>query len=135
MRKPENISNIVAEQTMASPLSAIVRRAPVTCLPDTPLRAALATMHQLNIGSMIVADGELAPLGILTLRDVLDRVALAACGLERPIADVMTRNVFSMPPQTPAYAAAAAMVRRGIRRTCPAANGILKPSGDVLGSP
>lgn len=115
MRKPENMSNIVAEQTMASPLSAIVRRAPVTCLPDTPLRAALATMHQLNIGSMIVADGKLAPLGILTLRDVLDRVALAACGLERPIADVMTRNVFSMPPQAPAYAAAAAMVKRGIR--------------------
>ena len=108
-------TDVSSAQTMASPLSAVVRRAPVTCLPDTPLRSVLKTMHQLNIGSIVVTDGSLAPLGILTLRDVLDRVALAEYGLERPISDVMSRDVFTMSPQTSAYEAALAMVRRGIR--------------------
>jgi len=107
--------DVSTAQTMAGSLSAVVRRAPITCLPDTPLRAALTTMHELNIGSMIVADASLAPLGIVTLRDVLDRVTLAGYDLDRPISGVMSRNVFAMPPQASAYEAALAMVRRGIR--------------------
>lgn len=107
--------DISSQQTMASPLSTLVRRAPVSCLPDTPLRAALQTMHELNIGSMVVTDGYLAPLGIFTLRDMLDRVALAGYGLDQPIPGVMSRDVYAVTPQTSAYKAALAMVRRGIR--------------------
>lgn len=125
MSSTETAFDISSAQTMASPLSAIMRRAPVTCLPGTPLRSALTTMQQCNIGSMIVTDGNLAPLGILTLRDVLDRVTLAACGLEQPIASVMTGDVFTLPPQAPAYAAASAMVRRGIRHIMVVDNGRL----------
>ena len=107
--------DLSSQLTMASPLSAIVRRTPVTCLPDAPLRSVLQSMHELNIGSMVVTDGNLAPLGIFTLRDVLSRVALAEYGLDQPISGVMSREVFTMPPQASAYEAALAMVRRGIR--------------------
>ena len=115
MSETELKRDVSSEQTMASPLSALVRRAPVSCLPDTPLRSALSTMHEFNIGSMVVTDANLAPLGIFTLRDVLDRVALAGYGLEQPISGVMSREVFTMPPEASAYEAALAMVRRGIR--------------------
>ncbi len=115
MSETSSAPDFSSQLTMASPLSAIVRRVPVTCLPDTPLRSALQSMHGLNIGSMVVTDGNLAPLGIFTLRDVLNRVALAGYGLEQPISGVMSREAFAMPPQASAYEAALAMVRRGIR--------------------
>lgn len=115
MSETHSEPDISLQHTMSSPLSAIVRRAPVTCRPDTPLRSALQSMHELNIGSMIVTDDNLAPLGIFTLRDMLARVALAGYDLGRPISGVMSRGVFSMPPQSSAYEAALAMVRRGIR--------------------
>lgn len=107
--------DVSSQQTMASPLSAIAQRAPISCLPDTPLRSALKTMHELNIGSMVVTDNNRVPLGIFTLRDMLDRVALAGYGLDQPISGVMTRDVYTMTPQTSAYEAALAMVRHGIR--------------------
>ncbi len=117
--------DISSQQTMASPLSGMVRRGPVSCLPDTPLRAALQTMHDLNIGSMVVTDGDLVPLGIFTLRDMLDRVALAGYGLDQPISGVMSREVYAVTPQTSAYEAALAMVRRGIRHILLVTNGRL----------
>jgi len=110
----ENSLDASSQQSLASPLAKVVRRPPVTCPPDASVRSALKTMHELNIGSMVVTDGNLTPLGILTLRDVLDRVALAEYGLDQPISGVMSRDVFSMPPQASAYEAALAMVRRGI---------------------
>ena len=114
MSRIDPIFDASAQQTMASPLSAIVQRAPVSCPPHTPLRSALATMHELNIGSMIVTDANLNPLGILTLRDVLDRVALAQYGLDQPISGVMSRDLFTMSLQATVYEAALAMVKRGI---------------------
>lgn len=117
--------DISSQQTMASPLSALVRRPPVSCLPDTPLRSALKTMHELNIGSMVVTDSNMAPLGIFTLRDMLDRVALAGYGLEQPISGVMSRDVYTMTPQASAYEAALAMVRHGIRHILVVARGQL----------
>ena len=115
MSETRSAPNVSSQYAMASSLSAIVRRAPVTCLPDTPLRAALQCMHKLNIGSMVVTDSKRAPLGILTLRDVLERVVLVECGLDQPISSVMSRDPFTMPPQASSYEAALEMLRRGIR--------------------
>jgi CBS domain-containing protein len=113
MNEPE--IDPLQQHSMASPLSAIVARAPVSCLPDASLRSALTTMTELKIGSMIVADREGAPLGIFTLRDVLVRVALPGRSLDEPVSAVMSRSVFALPPQTSAYEAALAMVTRSIR--------------------
>jgi CBS domain-containing protein len=119
------------QQSMSSPLSAIVRRQPVTCRPDTPIREALETMHRLGIGSIVVVEnlppeppfakgGGLEeeggkPVGIFTLHDVLDRVTLAGKSLDQPIADVMTTGLTTLPPQAFAYEAALAMARQGFR--------------------
>src|SRR5512142_1750715 len=48
----------VEQQSLASPLSAIIRRAPVTCSPDTSVRRALEVMHEQRIGSMVATDEE-----------------------------------------------------------------------------
>ena len=65
-------------QSMTSPLSTIIRRAPVTCTPDTTVRRALEQMHESRVGSMIAIDTQQRPLGILTLPDVTDTHCVAA---------------------------------------------------------
>ena len=112
------------QQSMSSPLSAIVRRAPVTCAPETPIREVLQTMHDLGIGSMVAAqDGR--PLGIFTLHDVLNRVALANVDLARPIIGIMSTHLTTLPPQALAYEAALAMAKHGIRHVLVCDNGKL----------
>lgn len=103
-------------QSMYSPLSAVVRREPVWCPPATGLRAALATMRELGIGSMVVADPRTrAPLGIFTLHDLLGRVVLEQRDLELPIERVMTTPVVTLEPHVSAYQAAVTMAHHGLR--------------------
>ena len=103
-------------RSMYSPLSAIIRREPVWCPPSTRLGDTLATMRQLRIGSMVVADpASQAPLGIFTLQDLLGRVALEERDLAQPIERVMTSPVVTLEPQVSAYQAAVTMTRYGLR--------------------
>jgi CBS domain-containing protein len=91
-----------------------IRRAPVSCGPETPLRTVLKTMHENGIGSMVVIDANAAPIGIFTIQDVLSRVALTGASLEEPISGVMSRGVISLGPEAGAYEATLAMAGRGI---------------------
>jgi CBS domain-containing protein len=102
------------QQSLSSPLSAIIRRDPVTCAPVTPVRSVLETMHALGIGSMVaVEDGK--PVGIFTLHDVLNRVALAQIDLDQPIIGIMSTHLTTLPPQALAYEAALEMTKQGFR--------------------
>ena len=101
-------------QSMSSPLSSIIRRDPVSCAPDTPVREVLQTMHELSIGSMVAVDSGL-PVGIFTLNDVLNRVALPQIDLEQPIIGLMSTTLFTLPPHAFAYEAALAMAKQGVR--------------------
>ena len=103
------------QQSMASPLAAVMRREPITCLPETPLRAVIKRMREHRIGSMIVTDPQTRPVGIFTLRDLADRVDLSGDALDHPISTVMTRDLYTVAPGSTVYEAALAMLRRGIR--------------------
>jgi len=72
-------------------------------------------MREHSIGSMIVVNKANEPTGILTLRDVVDRVALVPGALDARIEQYMTPNPVTLPVQDTAYAAALAMVRHGVR--------------------
>jgi len=78
------------QQSLASPLSAIIRRAPITCSPQTSVREVLEKMHESSIGSMVAVDDAGRPLGILTLPDVLARIVLPQIDLAQPVIGVMT---------------------------------------------
>ncbi len=101
-------------QSMSSPLSEVIRRAPVTCMPDTSVRQVLETMHAMRIGSMVAVGGGL-PIGIFTLYDVLDHVALPQIDLDQPIIRLMSTNIYTLPPHAFAYEAALLMAKEGVR--------------------
>jgi CBS domain-containing protein len=113
------------QQSLSSPLSAIIRRDPVTCAPETPVRQALETMHALGIGSMVAVDGAQKPIGIFTLHDVLNRVVLAQLDLDQPISAVMSSSLTVLPPQAFAYEAALEMAKHGFRHVLVTQNGKL----------
>lgn len=96
-------------------LATLLRRAPIACAPEEPVGQALRTMRELAIGSMIVVDADAHPLGILTLRDVVDRVVLQPGALDAPIERVMTPRPVTLPLDATAYSAALAMIRHGVR--------------------
>lgn len=103
------------QQAMNRTLRSLVKRAAVTCAPQTPVQTVLRTMQSLKIGSMLVVDEAGHPLGIFTRHDVLDRVALAQCDLSRPVSAVMTPDPQTLPADANAYEAALLIAHRGIR--------------------
>ncbi len=102
------------QQSMRSNLSAIIRREPVSCSPASSIREALQMMQDHGVGAMIAVENGI-PQGILTLHDVLSRVALAEIDLARPVIDIMSTNLTTLPPHAPAHEAALAMAKEGIR--------------------
>jgi len=103
------------QQSLASPLSAIVRRSPVTCPPDTTVREVLKTMHEQHVGSMVAVDSSNKPLGILTLPDVLERIALPQIDLDQAVLGIMSTKLQTLPPQSLAHEAALLMAKHGFR--------------------
>jgi CBS domain-containing protein len=109
-------SQVLAEQSLETPLAQLLRRPPVGVAPHTPLGDALRTMHEQRIGSILVTDpASGAALGILTRDDILDRVTLAGVGLDTPIERVMSTPVHTLSTRHSAQDAALAMARHGIR--------------------
>ena len=103
------------QQSLTSPLSAIIRREPVTCSTDTSVRRALELMHETKVGSMIAVDGQQRPLGILTLHDVLERIVLPQIDLDQPVIGIMTTQLTALAPQALAHDAALVMAKHGFR--------------------
>jgi CBS domain-containing protein len=112
--------------SLHQPLSGVLRRWPITCRLDTPLSAVLAMMHRERIGAMIVADDGRRPLGIFTLHDVLDRVALPQAHQEWPISRFMSPDLVTLASTATAQDAALAMVRHGIRHVLVVDQGIVR---------
>lgn len=113
-----SMSRVSEMGSLNTPCSRLVRRRPLSCAADAPLRQALETMSREHIGSMIVADGARRPLGMLTLHDILDRVALAEAALTTPIGAVMDAEVLRLAPEAPAYEAALLMARHSRDHIC-----------------
>jgi len=114
-----------AQHGMTSLLSALLRRTPVTCPAQAPLRQALAVMRDRRIGSIVAVDDAARPVGILTERDVLDRIVLAEQSLDQPLASVMTPDPHSIDENASAFDAALLMARHTIRHLPVTRGGVL----------
>ncbi|HEX6828755.1 MAG TPA: DUF294 nucleotidyltransferase-like domain-containing protein [Burkholderiales bacterium] len=115
-----------AEQNpMNISLATVIKREPVTCSPELPIREALHLMHRHDIGSLMVVDGERRPLGIFTLHDLLLTLAIEEKNLDLPIHAVMKTKLITRPPHAHAYEAALDMARYGIRHIVVVENGRL----------
>jgi CBS domain-containing protein len=99
---------------MLAPLKSVLRRAAVSCGPDTPLGEAIKRMHAERVGSIVVADPAGTPLGIFTTVDLLEAVASGA-PLDAPIAGRMSARPVALEEEATLADAALAMARHGFR--------------------
>ncbi len=112
------IRDLGGDTSLNVPLGQKSLREPLTCPPDTPIRDALRTMGAEKVGSMVVADSERRPLGIFTLKDLMNRVALKNVPLHAPIGEVMSRDPVTVSRGAFAFEAAMLMAHNGIQHLC-----------------
>ncbi|OOC09641.1 DUF294 nucleotidyltransferase-like domain-containing protein [Thioalkalivibrio halophilus] len=108
-----------------TPLALRLAREPVTCRPDTPLREALTTMRDQRVGSIVAVDDQAAPVGIFTLHDLLNRVALEGVGLDTPVRAVMTPDPVALEENAPGFEGIEAMTEHGMTHLCVVRDGRL----------
>lgn len=115
----------VEQQSLQSTLGSLIRRNPICCSPDTPLREVLETLQKQCVSAIVVTDTEQRPVGVFTVRDLISRVILPAVELTLPIGQLMTRNPVALPSSAHAFEAAMAMAQHGFRHILVADGGRL----------
>ena len=105
-----------SESERGGGLAALLRRPPLQVGPEVSVREALGRMGVERVGTVVaVAPASLQPLGILTLRDAIDRVALVGGDLDAPVASVMTGGVVALPLWAGAHQARLLLARHDLR--------------------
>ena len=90
--------SVTANQDLSVlPVARLMTRDPVTCLPDTPIRAAARDMAARHISSICVADAG-GFRGIVTVRDMNAKVVAGDIARDRPVSDVMTADPLTLGP-------------------------------------
>lgn len=102
-----------ASRSLSQSLGEIAVRPAVRCRPEVSLRAAAALMHEARVGSIAVVDAQDRPVGIFTLRDLLDRVVARDADIDAPVEDFMSRSPVALDAGQAAIDAAVAMARHG----------------------
>lgn len=113
-RQGEFAQIVSLQQTLNVALREIMTKEVLKCSPETSIGAALRHMAQRKVGSVLITREE-RTVGILTERDVIDRVTLAQADLNTPIEAFMTPKPVTLHSDQSAYEAALAMTRHGIR--------------------
>jgi CBS domain-containing protein len=110
-------SQRAAEQQMLTrTLAELVRHPPVACPARAPLRDAAQAMADAKVRTIIALDDDGVPVGMFTLVDLLRRVVLPGRALDRPLSEVMTAPVVTLPASATASDAMHVMAERGIRQ-------------------
>lgn len=72
---------------------------PVTCLPETSIQAAAILMRKHKVGSILIADGAFYPIGILTDRDLRNKVVTGEMDLKALVSKIMNSPVITVKPE------------------------------------
>jgi CBS domain-containing protein len=123
--KMHSASSASEQQAMSRTLRDLVQRAPVTCQANASLETSLRLIQQARVGSIVITNDAMQPIGIFSRSDVLDRVTLAGRALSEPMSAVMTPNPITLPADATAYDAALVIATRGIRHVPVTDNGTL----------
>jgi len=102
-----------AEDLASTPVRAVLSRAPVTVPPEATIRVAAERMREHGVSSVLIVSGERL-VGILTDRDLRNRVVAAGLDPERPVGEIATRDVLTTDLRTTAFDAMLLMARHNV---------------------
>jgi CBS domain-containing protein len=113
---------------LSTPVRELVSRPPVTTSPEASVAEAARTMSAARVSSLLVTDGVVQ--GILTDRDLRNRVLAAGLDTATPVREVMTSPAQTLPADALAFEALLEMVSRRIHHL-PLVDGRGAPVGVV----
>ncbi|MCG8023130.1 MAG: DUF294 nucleotidyltransferase-like domain-containing protein [Candidatus Thiodiazotropha endolucinida] len=93
------------------PLRELAQNEPLIIQPETSIRDALFTLNRDDIQAGVVAQQIDAPLGIVTLRELIEAITLKRADLSEPVIAYMTAAPISLPVDAPAHRARVALTR------------------------
>lgn len=91
----------------------LVTREPVSVVSSTSIRDAAQKMVADRVSAMLISDDS-SVTGIVTDRDIRERVVAAGLSGDRPVTDVMTRSPTTLDGDAHAYEAAMVMMQKNI---------------------
>lgn len=98
---------------MTTPVRALIKREPVTLSPQTSIRDAARVMSEKRVSSVLIVEQGLL-FGLITDRDLRNRVIAAGLDTGRPIADIATLAPMGIDMHSPAFDALLLMARHNI---------------------
>ena len=98
---------------LSTPIRTLIKREPITLAPNVTIRAAAEMMRDLRVSSvLLVEQGEL--FGLITDRDLRNRVVAEGIDSGRPVADIATLAPLTVSANSPAFDALLLMARHNI---------------------
>ena len=98
---------------MTTPVRTLIKREPITLPPNTSIAEAARTMSEQRVSSvLLVEQGHL--FGLITDRDLRNRVLATGLDPARPVADIATLAPMTIDVQNPAFDALLLMARHNI---------------------
>ena len=97
-----------------TPVGQLPTREPVAASAGISIRDAAGLMSRNRVSSLVLVDAAGAPVGIVTDRDLRDKVAAVARDGAEPVGDIMSRIVVTVDAAEPCFDALVAMMRNNV---------------------
>ncbi|HEX5821035.1 MAG TPA: putative nucleotidyltransferase substrate binding domain-containing protein [Solirubrobacterales bacterium] len=120
-------ADVASAEMTQQPARALIRREPVTCAADRPLREVARVMSDENVNSMVVR-AENGELGIVTDGDLRFRVVAEGMSVDAPVSEVVSRPLTTVDADAAGADVMLAMLDKDVRQV-----GVLSPRGELLG--
>ncbi|MCS7122030.1 MAG: DUF294 nucleotidyltransferase-like domain-containing protein [Archaeoglobaceae archaeon] len=117
---------VFVEDLFYKPIKEVIVKKPVTCTATTPIRSAVVEMELNKVGSIVVVDDEMKPIGILTNTD-LRKFIIHGSSSQEPVAPYMSKHPICIESNKPVFEAYSEFLKRGINHL------IITENGKVVG--
>lgn len=91
---------------------------PVTCSAETSIQQAAIIMRDNNVGSILVVNNHFHPIGILTDRDLRNKVVTGEKKLQAPVSEIMNHPVITIEPKRTIADIQILMMKHRIHHLC-----------------
>jgi len=124
-------ANLVSESGSAlnllnTPIRTLIKREPITLPPDTSIQDTAVVMRDRRVSSVLLVEQGLL-FGLVTDRELRNRVVALKLDINRPVADIATLAPMTVSANSPAFEALLLMARHNIHHM-PVMDG-----GNILG--
>lgn len=92
----------------------LLQREPITALQETPIRRAAEVMVQHKISSLVIVDAEGIPVGMVTDRDLREKVVAQGMNIDIPVSSIMSSSLVTVNSDEYCFEALLRMVRHKI---------------------